>query len=195
MEAPSDAELMRAVRGGCRESFGRLVDRWKDPLVNYLTRLTDSRERAQDLAQETFLWLFRSRARYDERGRLGALVYRIATNLLRSEERRAQRWRLLEPLLTAGAAPANGHGHWSPAHEEVLGRVLGKEAQRRVAEALAELPLAFRAPLVLYEVEGWSYAEIARWAGCREGTVKSRIHRGKQRLRERLEPYWNGGAG
>lgn len=186
IEESTDDELMRAVRGGCRESFGRLVDRYKDRLVNYLVRLTGSRERAEDLAQEAFLRLYQSRERYDERGRLGALLYRIATNLVRSEERRARRWRLVAPALAA-----NGHGSWTPAHDLAL----AGEARRRVGAALATLPLAYRVPLVLYEIEGWSYAEIAAAVGCREGTVKSRIHRGKKRLRRQLAPYWNGGAG
>lgn len=189
MAEPSDAELMAGTRTGSREAFARLVDRHKDPLVNYLTRLTGARERAEDLAQEAFLRLFQRAAAYDEQGKLQAFLYRIATNLLRSEERRARRWRLLQPFL---ATPSNNghHNGWAPAAEPVLAR----EVRERVAAAVIELPLQFRVPLVLAEIEGWSYADIARQVGCREGTVKSRIHRGKRRLRARLEPYWNGGS-
>ena len=63
-----------------------------------------------------------------------------------------------------------------------------------MAAAVAALPLAYRVPLVLHEIEGWPYADIARELALTEGTVKSRIHRGRQRLKRRLEPYWNGGA-
>jgi RNA polymerase sigma-70 factor (ECF subfamily) len=188
MAERSDAELMTAVVAGCKESFGRLVDRHKDALVNYLARLAGSRERAEDLAQEAFLRLYTHRDRYDEQGRFLGLLYRIATNLLRSEERRARRWRLLAPFLHS----TNGHHTgWAPAPEPVLAR----EARERVTAALGELPLDFRVPLVLAEIEGWSYADIARSLGCREGTVKSRIHRGKERLRRSLQPYWNGNGG
>lgn len=183
--APSDAELMAATREGDRDAFALLVERYKDPLVGYLARLTGCRQRAEDLAQDAFLALYEHSARYVEQGRLQGLLYRIATNRLRSQERRARRWRLLEPVLVS----RNGHGT-EPAAPQ---RVLAGEAQRELAAALAELPLTFRVPLVLHEIEGWPYADVARWLGCREGTVKSRIHRGRQRLRERLAPYFQGG--
>lgn len=189
MAEPSDAELMSWTREGDREAFARLVDRYKDPLVNYLTRLAGCRSRAEDLAQEAFLRVFQRAADYDEQGKLQAFLYRVATNLLRSEERRARRWRLLEPFLANGST--NGHhAAWAPAAEPVLAR----EVREQVAAAVTALPLRFRVPLVLFEVEGWSYADIARQVGCREGTVKSRIHRSKLRLRRRLEPYWNHGG-
>lgn len=184
--APSDAELMAATREGDRDAFALLVERHKDPLVGYLARLTGCRQRAEDLAQDAFLALYQHAVRYVEQGRLQGLLYRIATNRLRSQERRARRWRLLEPVLFS----RNGHGaEPAPAPQ----RVLAAEAQRELAAALAELPLAFRVPLVLHEIEGWPYADVARWLGCREGTVKSRIHRGRLRLRERLAPYFEGG--
>ncbi len=179
-EEPADEELMARLRGGDREALATLVDRYKDAIVTYLARLTGDRDRAEDLAQETFLRLFRGAARYAERGLLRAYLYRIATNLARSEARRAQRLRLLAPLLLAGA------------HEPAASAagLLRDELQRQVAAAVAALPLRWRVPVVLHEIEGWPYAEIAAELGLREGTVKSRIHRGRERLRRALEPYW-----
>lgn len=185
-EGAGDEETMARLRSGEREAFAALVDRYKDAIVTYLTRLTGDRDRAEDLAQETFLRLYRGAAGYDERGQLRAYLYRIATNLARSEARRARRLRLLAPLLHPGVA------HEPPASAAGL---LRDELQRQVAAAVAALPLRWRVPLVLHEIEGWPYAEIAAQLGLREGTVKSRIHRGRQRLRRTLEPYWtNGGA-
>jgi RNA polymerase sigma-70 factor (ECF subfamily) len=178
---------MAATREGDRDAFALLVGRYQDPLVGYLARLTGCRQRAEDLAQDAFLALYEHAGRYVEQGRLQGLLYRIATNRLRSQERRARRWRLLEPALLS----RNGHGA-EPAHGPQ--RVLAAEAQRELAAALAALPLAFRVPVVLHEIEGWPLADVARWTGCREGTVKSRIHRGRRRLRERLAPYFDGGA-
>jgi RNA polymerase sigma-70 factor (ECF subfamily) len=180
--AETDAALMSEVLGGDRGAFTRLVERHKDAVVNYLTRLTGDRDRAEDLAQETFLRLFRAAREYREQGVLRAYLFRIATNLVRSEERRAKRLRLLLPFL-------GGRRHDEPA--AVSGMLL-QELHRQVAAALAQLPLRFRVPLVLHEIEGWSYADIAQELSCREGTVKSRIHRGRQHLRQQLEPYWNG---
>jgi RNA polymerase sigma-70 factor (ECF subfamily) len=84
----SDAALMAATRDGDRDAFALLVDRYKERLVAYLGRLTGSPERAEDLAQEAFLRLWQSADRYAEQGRLQGLLYSIAVNLLRSEERR-----------------------------------------------------------------------------------------------------------
>jgi RNA polymerase sigma-70 factor, ECF subfamily len=179
-----DAEQMARVRAGDRDAFADLVERHKDAVVNYLARLTGDRDRAEDLAQETFLRLFRSAGGYSEQGLLRAYLFRIATNLVRSEERRERRLRLLLPFLGTG-------GHAEPAAPSGL---LRQEMHRELAAAVAQLPLRFRVPLVLHEIEGWAYADIARALGCREGTVKSRIHRGRQHLKERLAPYWNGGT-
>ncbi len=184
IEHDTDARLMEKVRAGDREAFGDLVDRHKDKLVGYLTRLTADRSRSEDLAQEAFLRVFRSASSYREQGQLTAYLFRIATNLLRSEERKARRWQLLTPRLVA-AAPA---GPPTP-HSELVSR----EISRQLEQALAALPLKFRAPLVLYEIEGSSYRTIAEVLSCSEGTVKSRIARARGRLREALAPIWNGG--
>ena len=184
LEPPSDAELMARVREGDRDAFSDLVDRHKDAVVSYLTRLSGDRDRAEDLAQDTFLRLFRAARDYTEQGYLRAYLFRIATNLVRSEERRERRLRLLAPFLAR-------EGHAEPAATSAL---LRRELHREVAAALARLPLRYRVPLVLHEIEGWSYVDIAEEIGCREGTVKSRVHRGRQQLKAKLEPYWNGGA-
>ena len=180
-----DDALMQRVAAGDREAFGVLVERHKDPLVAYLTRLCGSPPQADDLAQEAFLRLFEAAGRYREQGHLKAFLYRIATNLLRTEQRREARRRLLLTAFPLAALPlAEGR--------QIQEEVLATEAQRQVASAVAELPLRYRVPLVLAEVEGWNYADIAALLQCRPGTVKSRIHRGKQRLKERLAPYWHG---
>lgn len=186
MESPDDAELMRRVKGGDDEAFGLIVDRHQDTLVNYLARLTRSRDRAEEYAQEAFVRLFQTASRYRETGKLVGYLYRIATNLLRSDERTSSRRRLLKLSFAA-----NGDRYAEPSAQHEL---LSEEATERVSAALAGLPLRYRAPLVLREIEGWSYQEIASALGCREGTVKSRVSRGKDRLRDRLRPYWNGEA-
>lgn len=184
LEPSSDAELMARVREGDRQAFADLVDRHKDAVVSYVTRLTGDRDRAEDLGQETFLRLFRSAGDYREQGYLRAYLYRIAVNLVRSEERRERRLRLLAPFLLRDE-------HAEPAANAGL---LRRELHREVSAALARLPLRYRVPLVLHEIEGWSYVDIAEEIGCREGTVKSRVHRGRQQLKAKLEPYWTGGA-
>jgi RNA polymerase sigma-70 factor, ECF subfamily len=184
MTDETDIEVMRRVRAGDHDAFEVIVDRYKHQLVNYLTHLAGNRERAEDYAQEAFVRLYQNADRYEERGLLAPYLFRIATNLVRSEMRRSLRWRALFPML-AGHVSGNGT---SP-HRALL----EEEIQKKVSAAIEELPLPFRAPLVLREMEEWSYQEIADALGCNEGTVKSRINRARQRLRERLAPYWTEG--
>lgn len=184
--AVDDGRLMARVKAGDEQAFADLVERYKNPLVNYLTQMTRNRERAEDLAQEAFVRVYRAAGRYRERGQFQAFLFRIATNQLRTEERKAARWRGLLPSLTAE------HRRRPPVPSPQRA-ALGSEAVDAVTQALKRLPLHFRAAVVLREIEGWPYARIARTLGCREGTVKSRVHRGKNLLREDLSEYWNGG--
>jgi RNA polymerase sigma-70 factor (ECF subfamily) len=180
----SDDRLVALGLGGDQAAYGELVERYKDGFVNYLTRMTGERAAAEDLAHDAFVRLFERAATYRPQGKFRAYLYRIAVNLLRSKERRRQRWRLVAArfLSTNGDRP-------EPA---AAARLLGDERDRQVADAVARLPHRFRAPIVLFNIEGWSYREIAAALGCREGTVKSRIHRGRQLLRQKLAPYWTG---
>ena len=183
--APDDGALMARVKQGDERAFADLVDRHKDRLVNYLTRMTRNRERAEDLAQDAFVRVYRSAGRYRERGQFQAFLFRIATNQLRTEERRAARWRGLLPSLAAE------HRRREPIPSPQRA-ALGSEAVEAVTAALRRLPLHYRAAVTLREIEGWPYARIASVLGCREGTVKSRVHRGKDMLRADLSGYWNG---
>jgi RNA polymerase sigma-70 factor (ECF subfamily) len=184
MDATSDAELMARTRQGDAGAFASLVDRYKDPLVNSLTRLAGSKDRAEDLAQETFLRLYQNAARYSEQGKLLPFLFQIAINLLRTEERRRRRWRVLLPFVSHDPT-----GFDSQRQERDL---LRSEVQTQVSAAIAQLPLSYREPLVLHEIEGLPYDQIAMICGIPEGTVKSRISRGRERLRSHLAPYWNG---
>ncbi len=185
MEGTNDGELMARMRSGDRGAFSDLIDRHKNMLVNYLTRLTGCRDRAEEYAQEAFLRLYQSASRYHEQGQLLPYLYRIATNLVRSDERKKRRW-----LFLSSAFSRNGHGDEPSPHSQLL----AAEIKEQVHLALSNLPTHYRAPLILREIEDWSYQDIAKAVGCREGTVKSRINRGRSQLRELLEPYMNGGG-
>jgi RNA polymerase sigma-70 factor (ECF subfamily) len=181
----TDAELLSRSQAEDGEAFGQLVDRHKDLVVNYLARLVGCRDRAEDYAQETFVRLYQNLGRYRDEGNLAAYLLRIATNLVRSDERRRRRWQMLRPFLRAdGHDPAAGPQRQTLAHEE----------HRQVARALAEVDLTYRVPLVLREIEGRSYEEIAEVLGVRIGTVKSRLSRGRRQLKEKLQPYWTNGG-
>ena len=182
-----DADLVARMQGGDRASFATLVDRHKHRLVNYLTGLVRDRDRSEELAQDVFLKLYQHRGRYQERGQFLPYLYRIATNLARSDERKRRR---REFLLQRFTFNGNGHRELVPSPQTEL---LRNELGTRVGEAIEALPLRYRSPLLLREIEGWSYRDIASALECREGTVKSRVHRGREQLRRVLAPYWNGG--
>lgn len=187
MKELSDAELMALTGEGDRPAFGVLVDRYKDPMVNYLTKITGNRSNAEEAAQDTFIKLFHAAPRYREQGQFSAYLYRIATNLVRQEERRKRRWSLITGALTRNAKALSEDRE--SAHQTLLRQELGRE----LVTALARLPIRYRVPLVLRDVQGWSYEDIARLTDSRLGTVKSRISRGRGLLRHALEPYRNRG--
>lgn len=183
MHAESDDALMQRVRDGNDDAFATIVDRYKDALVNYLTHLVRSRDRAEEIAQDAFVRLYRNASRYRDRERLGPYLYRIATNLVVTEARREKRWALLLPRLNASTR------HSAPPPDAEL---LASEIQREVTAALARLPVKYRAPLVLFEIESWSYDEIAVALELRDGTVKSRISRARELMRRQLASWWTG---
>lgn len=184
MNEASDAQLMSRSQAGDQEAFAEIMDRYKDSLVNYLTHLCGSRANGEEVAQETFVRLYEHAANYREDGKLAPYLFKIATNLVRSERRKH---RLREMLLLR--FHSNGHPLSPPPDRQAL----QTEVQHVVSQALQALPLHYRAPLVLREIEGWSYDEIAHALNCPIGTVKSRIGRGREVLRHSLHPYWNGG--
>lgn len=178
-----DAQLYVQARAGDGDAFARLVNRHKHGLVNYMSRLAGSRERAEDFAQEAFLRLYEGRGNYQpERGSFRSYLYRIATNLLIGEERRRKRWLRLLPQLHS----SNGHHHEPTQHK----RLVADEMHSRLHDALEHVPIPFRSALVLHHLEGWSYADIAQSLECSIGTVKSRIFRARRILHEELSPYW-----
>ena len=175
---------MGRVQTGDGEAFTSLVERHQGALQRYLTRVLGCPDRAAELAQETFIRAFQHAGRYEPTGPFATWLFTIATNRARQELRRQRRWRFV-PLLP-GPAEGNGHGP-IPAQPEAT--LLREELTVRLEAAVAALPARFRLPVVLRDVEGKSYDEIGRILGCRLGTVKSRVNRGRHLLKTRLRCY------
>ncbi|MEM6455258.1 MAG: sigma-70 family RNA polymerase sigma factor [Acidobacteriota bacterium] len=192
-----DAALLAAVRDGDVDAFAQLVDQHKDRLTRYLHRLTGDPAQADEIAQETFVRLHRQRNRVRAE-HLGAYLLRVATNVVRSQQRKNAVRRRLHGLLRAGGDEArpgiDARSFRPPPARTPEDHALAREAQDAVRRALDHLDLTYRAPLVLREIEGLGYDEIAKVLGCRPGTVKSRIHRGRARLKAQLAPYWQAAA-
>jgi RNA polymerase sigma-70 factor (ECF subfamily) len=165
-------------------AFVVFVEEHQHSLINYITHLTRSRERAEEIAQDAFVRFYRNLARCRDNERLTPYLFRIATNLVVTHIRREQRWRRILPLLTV-MQPSS-----APPSDRTL---MTDEIQKKVTAALEQLPLKFRAPLVLFEIEEWSYDAIAHALDCCIGTVKSRISRARKLMRVQLESWWIGG--
>ena len=174
---------MARTRDGDHEAFALLVDRYKDSLVNYLCHLVRDRGHAEELAQEAFVKLYEHAGQYREEGRLAPYLFKIATNLFRSELRRKQRWGVLVHMF------ASEESHRETPQKDLL----EQEIVDRVSRELARLPLLYRSAVILRDIEGLSYEEIAAALETNIGTIKSRIGRGREQLRAALTPYWNGG--
>ncbi len=191
-EPRSDHVLLEATCTGDEAAFAELVGRYRNQITSYIYRMTNDYETAVDLAQETFVRIYCARDRYQRSYAFSTYIYRIATNLAISELRKRKRRRLVS---LTGLFQTRGDGaeprEFNPADARPLQDTELVEAERHaaVARAITTLPEKYRAPLVLRDVEGKTYEEIARILQTSEGTVKSRISRARSFLREKLKAY------
>ncbi|MGL5827102.1 MAG: RNA polymerase sigma factor SigE [Nocardioides sp.] len=159
-------------------TWHEIVERHSDRVYRLAYRLTGNRPDAEDLTQEVFVRVFRSLDTYTP-GTFAGWLHRITTNLFLDQARRKQRIRF-DALTDTRAAFIVG------ADAEPGAAVIERHFDDDVEGALAALPPDFRAAVVLCDVEGLSYDEIADILGAKLGTVRSRIHRGRAMLRQAL---------
>lgn len=191
-EPPTDHALLEATCAGDEAAFAELVRRYRSQITSYIYRMTNDYDGAVDLAQETFVRVYRARERYQTSYAFSTYIYRIATNLAISELRKRKRRRLVSLTgIIQGRDGREEPSEINPADMRPLQDAELVEAERRraVARAITTLPEKYRAPLVLRDIEGKTYEEIARILDTSEGTVKSRISRGRNLLREKLRAY------
>lgn len=171
-EEPDEALMRRAARGDAG-AFDALLGRHEGAVFHYLTRLTADRALAEDLAQECWLRVWRARHSYQSTASFRTWLFTVARRLVLDH---AKAPRLPVGPLTEGQA-AMLPGASSPCDQVVAGAL-----EQAVAEALARLPPEQREAVVLRDMEGLSYADIARITGCPLGTVKSRLSAGRAHL-------------
>ena len=190
-EPRSDHALLEATRAGDEAAFAELVSRYRNQITSYIYRMTNDYDGAVDLAQETFVRVYRAADRYQTSYAFSTYIYRIATNLAISELRKRKRRRLVSLTGLFQKDVEVEPCEFNPADVRPLQDAALVEAERRgaVTRAIATLPEKYRAPLVLRDVEGKSYEEIARILNTNEGTVKSRISRARNFLRDKLRAY------
>ena len=188
----SNAALMARVQAGDLDAFEPLVRRYERRLFGYFLNLVEDPATAADLAQETFVRVYRAAARYQESGKFESWLFRIAANLVRSRQRRPDQ---RMPHLSLEEAPAGARELASHGREARPDEAAWRaELRDALHKALPRLPFVFREAVLLRDVEGRSYREIAEMLGVEEGTVKSRAHRGRKHLKELLAPMFEEGC-
>ena len=194
VESLSDHELLEATRQGDEAAFAEIINRYRNPITNFIYRMLNDYEEAVDLAQETFVRVYQAAERYHSGYAFSTYIYRIASNLAISELRKRKRRRLisLTGLFQSNAEESGATIEFQPTDEKPLqdAALADEQIKQVVAKAIATLPEGYRAPLVLRDVEGKSYEEIARILDANEGTIKSRISRGRNLLKEKLKNYF-----
>ena len=178
----TDDELIERSRAGVSEAFGELVERHQQRLFAGLLKMFGSTEQARDAVQEAFILAYQKLDTFQGHAAFSTWVFRIAVNAALTEKRRNKRGATsLEHNPDCPAEPVDyrsGSDPTEPAEQS--------ETQHLVQAALHALPEEFRTVLVLKEMEGFRYDEIAAILGIPLGTVRSRIHRARNELRQKL---------
>ena len=185
-----DAALVEQCRKGDMQAFGSLVAKYQDRIFNMVFRMCGRRADAEELAQETFLKALERIGQFRGQSQFYTWLFRIAANLTISHRRRSGRVRFQSlggpddvdhsqaDALTAAMARRR-----NPAPEAAA---MAVETNRRVMAALEELDDEFRLVVVLCDMQEMDYAQIAQVLGVPVGTVKSRLHRARCILKEKL---------
>lgn len=184
----NDEDVMERLQDGVLEAFDIIVHRYKDRLHNFLYRYTHNHEDCEDLVQETFLRVYRSRYSYQRIAKLSTWIYTIALNLAKSMYKKKQRMSLVsihaddsdpddrEMQITDSAILQDDELHL-------------KDSMGELEKALSELNDNFREVIVLRDIQQLTYEEISEITGAAMGTVKSRINRARTQLQELIGDY------
>jgi RNA polymerase sigma-70 factor (ECF subfamily) len=191
VEDMDDHQLLAASSAGDETAFLEITRRYRNQITNYVYRMLDDYDRAVDLTQETFVRVWVNAGRYQATYNFSTYIYKIAHNLAISELRQRKRRRTIQ-LPTFFSDKDNQEveveieDRKQPLADDVM---IGDERRRAVSRAIASLPEKYRAALVLWHLEEKSYEEISEVLGLPVGTVKSRINRARNLLKEKLRDY------
>jgi RNA polymerase sigma-70 factor (ECF subfamily) len=179
-----DAELMLRVRDGDAGSFALLLERHRGPVLHFLYRMVQNEAVAEELTQEVFLRVYKSRGNYEPTAKFTTWVFRIATHL-------ALNWirdgRSEKSQTSLDREAANGTGRQVPDRHRTVEQELVHQAKlREVREAVKGLPAKQRAAVMMHKYREMGYAQIAGAIGCSESAVRSLLFRAYEALRARL---------
>jgi len=190
-----DEQLIREDLAGNQRAFDEIVARYKGRLFQWTLKFIGDPQRAEERTQETFIRVVRHLRSFDPERSFRTWIYRIAVNLAKNELRDRSR----RPRALSLDRREDGQGSWM-GYEPRASRLSEPDVQaereefrRAVLSALQAMPPKFREVLLLREVEGMSYEEIAQVLRRPLGTVRSRVNRARSRFRKQLEPYLRSG--
>jgi RNA polymerase sigma-70 factor, ECF subfamily len=186
-EQLSDDELIAAILGGDRERFGDLVERYQGRLVNYLFRLLRNLEEAHELAQEVFLKVYQVLDRYDPQYKFSTWLFRVAQNAAIDQIRR-RRLKLVSLAQEDAEGEARDWDLPSP-DRGPYGHLRNQERGEALQSAIDALPWEYRELILLRHFGELPYEEIAQLKRMPLGTVKNKLFRGRQMLKERLADF------
>jgi RNA polymerase sigma-70 factor (ECF subfamily) len=179
-----DAELMLRVKEGDGASFGVLLDKHRSSVVHFLFRMVQNRAVAEELAQEVFLRVYRSRGTYEPTAKFTTWLFRIATHLALNSLRDGKNERTQERLDdNPSTAPARQVTDARPTIEQAM---LYEARLDEVRGAIALLPEKQRAAVLMHKYQEMEYSQIAKVLNCSESAVKSLLFRAYESLRARL---------
>jgi len=179
-----DAQLMLRVRAGDDTSFAMLLERHRGPVVHFLYRMVPNQAVSEELAQEVFLRVYRSRATYEPTAKFTTWLFRIAThvalNSIRDRKKEKGHESLDEELL-------DGMERQVADRQQTVEQEMVHEVKRReVRQAIEALPAKQRAAVLMHKYEGLDYSQIAAVLRCSESAIKSLLFRAYESLRGRL---------
>jgi len=192
---PGDAELVERLKTGDRDAFGALLRRYQGKVYRLAMNMTRSPQDAEEVTQDVFLAVYRKIGDFDGRAAFSTWLYRVASNaaLMKLRGRRSEPHLSIEeegPAFAPDGHFARPVADWSELPED---RLLSAERRRVLEQAIDALPPDYKAVVVLRDVEGLSNQEVAEILGATVLAVKSRLHRARLALRERLAAYLEAG--
>jgi RNA polymerase sigma-70 factor (ECF subfamily) len=179
-----EAELIARAKKGDREAFGILVKRYERRVIGVALAVVHNQDDALELAQETFVRAFENLRSFESRSSFSTWLYRIAANLAIDFWRREGRYSVLR-----GEDAENELRRLPSARGDSFTAATRSELGERLSNALEQLTPEHRAVILLREVEGLSYDEISEVLNCPRGTVMSRLHYARSRLRGILKDF------
>ncbi len=189
---PTDTELVTRAKAGDREAFGLLVERHEASIYGLCIKMLRNPEDAEDCLQEVFVKAYKALPTFREEARFSTWVYRIATNacLMRIRKRKLDTVSLDQPLQLGEAEIPREIADWTTDPASV---VMNEELGGVLTRHINALPANNRIVFVLRDVHGLSTEETAGILGLSVPAVKSRLHRARLFLRERLSQYYSSG--